>query len=92
MTRRDMLWRATGAILFVSGCAASAIDADGSRLTLLYFGSTILGIVLILNGKRVAISWQAERRGHCDTAAVIHAQRIRRRKHELESTGRGSST
>lgn len=91
MTRRDRLWRAAGVILFVGGCAASAVDTDGSPLTLLYFGSAILGIVLILNGKRVAIFWQAERRGHCDTAAAIRAERLRRKRSYADGRQHGSS-
>lgn len=89
MTRRDIFWRAAGAALTVGGCVASAVGTEGSPLTLLYFGAAILGIVLMLNGKRVAITWRAERRGHCNTAAAIHAQRVRRRQRAVEGGGGG---
>lgn len=79
MTGRDLVWRTAGACLFVGGCAASTIARDGSPLVVLYFLVAILGIVLVLNGKRVAVVIQAERRGHCNTAAAIHAARVRRR-------------
>lgn len=92
MTRRDRLWRVAGVVLIGSGCAAAAIDTGGSPLTLLFFLMAILGIVLASNGKRVAILWQAERRGHCDTVSVIHAQRVRRRDRKGEADRPGSST
>lgn len=92
MTRRDRLWRAAGAVLAIGGCAAAALDADGSPMTLPFFLSAIVGIVLMLNGKRVAVLWQAERRGHCDTAAAIHAQRVRRRESQGATIRDRSST
>jgi hypothetical protein len=79
MTARDLAWRGSGLALSVGGCAVSLLDRGGSPLTVLYFLVTIAGIVLMLNGKRVAVAVKAERRGHCDTAAAIHAGRIRRR-------------
>ena len=79
MTGRDLAWRAGGLALAVGGCAASLLDRSGSPFTIIYFLLTIAGLVLLLNGKRVAIALQAERRGHCDTAAAVHAGRVRRR-------------
>lgn len=73
-----MGWRIAGLAISAGGCAASLIARDGSPWTLLYFLAAIAGLVLMLNGKRVSIAWKAERRGHCDTATAIHAQRIRR--------------
>lgn len=92
MTRRDRLWRAAGAVLATGGCAGAALDSDGSPMTLLFFVSAIVGIVLMLNGKRVAVLWQAERRGHCDTVAAIHAQRVRRREGQGATIRDRSST
>lgn len=91
MTGRDTRWRITGAVLGVGACTAAAWDTDGSPLTLLHFLLAILGIVLIVNGKRVAIILQAQRRGHGQTAAAIHAQRIRRRRSERTEGGPSSS-
>lgn len=79
MTGRDLVWRTAGACLFVCACAASKIARDGSPWVVLDFLVAILGIVLVLNGKRVAVAIRAERRGHCNTAAAIHAARARRR-------------
>lgn len=81
MTRRDMAWRAAGLTFSVGGCAASMLHRSGSPLTLLYFLAAIIGIVLVLNGKRVATALKAERRGHWNTAAAIHARRVRRHDH-----------
>lgn len=81
MTRRDLGWRAAGLILTTGACAAGVLDRDGSPLTLLYFLTALLGIVLMLNGKRVAVAWKAERRGHGDMAGAIQARRLRRYRH-----------
>lgn len=78
MTRRDRGWRAAGLLLSVGGCVAGLVDHDGSPLTLVYLLVALFGIVLMLNGKRVAIAWKAERRGHGDMAAAIQARRLRR--------------
>lgn len=78
MTRRDVRWRSAGVMLGVGSCIAGLLDRDGSPRTLFYFLAAIFGVVLMLNGKRVAVAWQAERRGHGDMAGAIHAQRLRR--------------
>lgn len=85
MTRRDLAWRATGLTLSLGGCAADMVHRSGSPLTLLYFLAAIIGIVLVLNGKRVATAWKAERRGHWNTAATIHERRVRRHDHTPHS-------
>lgn len=82
MTRRDRRWRAAGLLLTVGGCAAGLLDREGSPLTLVYFLLAIGGIVLMLNGKRVPVAWQAERRGHGDMAGAIGARRLRRYRHD----------
>lgn len=79
MTRRDLGWRAAGAVLSIGGCTASLLDRAGP-LTLLYFLMALFGLVLMVNGKRVAVAWKAERSGHCDTASVIRAERVRRHR------------
>ncbi|WP_375398640.1 hypothetical protein [uncultured Sphingomonas sp.] len=77
MTGRDLRWRVGGAVLFVAGCAAPVIGIAGPLVTLPCFAAALVGIVLMLNGKRVPVLLKAERRGHCDTAAVIHSRRTR---------------
>lgn len=79
MTRTDLAWRAAGAALTVGGCLAGCLHRPGTPVTLLYFMAAILGIVLMLNGKRVAVVLKAERRNHQHTAGIIHARRVRRR-------------
>ena len=81
MTRRDMLWRAAGAILTAAGCAATMFDRTASPPTIAYFLTAIGGIVLLVNGKRVATVWRAERGRHRNTAAAIHARRMRDAAH-----------
>ncbi len=77
MSRRDRAWRATGAALILGACSA-AFAMEGSALVLLALPVTLLGLTLVVNGKRVGIAVRAERRGHWHTAEVIHAQRLRR--------------
>jgi len=86
VTRRDLVWRSAGAVLFIGGCAASALHPEGSSWTLLYFLGAIHGIVLMLNGKRVATAWRAERRGHCHTADAIHAARVRHQRRKANAS------
>lgn len=81
MTKRDLGWRGAGLMLTACACALGVLDRDGSPLTLLYFLAAIFGIVLMLNGKRVAVAWKAERRGHGDMAGAIQARRLRRYRH-----------
>lgn len=80
MTRRDIGWRLAGAALTVGGCTASLLAREGSPLTIVLFLLAIAGLVLMLNGKRVAVALMAERRGHPNTASVIHAWRIARER------------
>lgn len=83
MTRRDACWRGAGAVLSGGACAATLV-LDGAVLALVLFPVTLLGIVLMVNGKKVATALRAERRGHCHTAAVIHAERVRRHRRRAD--------
>lgn len=87
MTVRDLTWRSAGALLFAGGSTTSLWARDGSPWVLLHFVAAIIGIVLMLNGKRVGVVIRAERRGHCDTAAAVHAARIRRRGQNTDGFG-----
>lgn len=80
MTGRDLRWRATGVVLAGGSFCVSLLARGNSPVMIVSFLVAIIGIVLMANGKRVAIVWQAERRGHCDTAAAVHAERLRRRR------------
>ena len=86
MTLRDMMWRAGGLALFGTACAIGFDNrfSDGSVATtssavpgLLSFGLAIMGIVLLVHGKRVALAWRIERSRHRNLAATIHARRQR---------------
>ncbi|MBB3912612.1 hypothetical protein [Sphingomonas desiccabilis] len=80
MTGRDLRWRAAGLLVSAAACAGTFFHRDGSPLTIVSFLLAIVGIVLMLHGKRVAVALRAERRGHCQTAAAIHTQRMRRQE------------
>lgn len=82
MTRRDVSWRAAGVAVFVSACSIAA-TLDGSPLIVLLLPMMLVGLTLMINGKRVAIAFRAERRGHWHTAQVIHAERVRRHRRRL---------
>jgi hypothetical protein len=79
MTKRDMLWRGAGAVMSL-GAGATALATDSAPLVVLLFLMILLGLTLMINGKRVAIALQAERRGHHHTAETIHARRVRRHR------------
>lgn len=87
MTLRDVTWRAGGMTLFGIACVIGLDDrlGDGGAsgtgtivAGLFSFGLAILGIVLLVQGKRVALAWRVERSPHRNLAAIIHAQRQRR--------------
>ena len=79
MTRLDLRWRGMGALLFAGSCAAPAFDLAPGWIVF-PFAAAFVGLVLMLHGKRVAVTIRAERRGHRDTAAAIHAMRNRSRR------------
>jgi hypothetical protein len=85
MKKRDLTWRVAGAVLSLGACAA-ALTMDGSPLILLLFPLVLFGLTLMINGKRVAVAWRAERRGHFNTATVIHAERIRRHRRRADES------
>lgn len=85
MTKRDLLWRGAGAVLSIVA-GGLAMGLDHSPVVLLLFPLVLIGLALMINGKRVAVAFQAERRGHCHTAEVIHAERLRRHSRRDGST------
>ena len=80
MTRRDLAWRCGGVVLFGLACANACIDhqsnagVDGP----VRFGIALFAIVLMLQGKRVALLFRIERSRHRTLASTIHARRIRK--------------
>jgi hypothetical protein len=78
MTRRDLQWKAGGFALTALSCALGTA-VDGSPLTIVFFPLALLGLPLMIYGKRVGQMLRAERRGHSHTVDVIHSARVRRR-------------
>jgi len=83
MTRRDMIWRGAGAAMIAAGYSlATATSSDGtglsSLLTLIGFAAAFLGLVLLVQGKRVPLAFRIERSSHRDLPALIRLQRRRR--------------
>lgn len=84
MTRRDLLWRCLGGVLLVGGPAfelLTAGDAGGARgmLTLLFFAATVLGMVLLVQGKKVALAVRIDSSAHRMLPDLIRARRRERR-------------
>ncbi len=82
MTRRDILWRAIGVMLAVGACGVAAA-MNGSAIAMLVFPIALLGLTLMINGKRVVVVLRAERHGHGNTAEAIHAVRLRRSRRHI---------
>lgn len=77
MTRRDILWRGIGVVLAVGACGV-ATAMNKSALAILVFPIALVGLTLMINGKRVVVLLRAERHGHAHTAEAIHVMRLRR--------------
>lgn len=79
MTRRDLVWKGAGFALTAASCAL-CIASDGSPLMIFLVPLALLGLPLMIHGKRVGQMLRAERRGHCHTVEVVHAARVRHRR------------
>lgn len=77
MRHRDFLWRGIGLGAFVTAGVVGIADrlAGGSLIALPAFGVALIGLVLIVQGKRVAVALRIERSRHRGLAAMIHARR-----------------
>ena len=83
MTRRDRLWRCMGSVLLVGGIAAELVvpgDAAGFRgiLTLAFLGIALTGLLLLIQGKRVALAFQIEGSRHRNLPDLIRSHRRRK--------------
>ncbi|MCP8890403.1 hypothetical protein [Sphingomonas faeni] len=87
MTRRDLRWKAGGFALTAVSCAI-CVGREGSPLTIVLFLLALLGLPLMIYGKRVGQMFRAERRGHSHTVDVVHAARVRRRGQGTDGFGR----
>lgn len=79
MTRRDLQWKAGGFALLASSCAM-CLALDRSPAIVIFFPLALLGLPLMIHGKRVGQLLRAERRRHPHTAVIVHAARVRRRE------------
>lgn len=86
MTRRDLQWKIGGFALTALSCAL-CVAADGSPVIIVLFPLALLGLPLMLHGKRVGQVFRAERRGHGHTVDVVHAARVRRRGQNTDGFG-----
>lgn len=81
MTRRDLAWRGAGLAIFAGACAVSVANEAGSKggsLGLIWFALAFVGVVLIIQGKRVPAALRIERSRHRELPLAIHARRRRR--------------
>ena len=78
MTRRELRWKLVGVAL-TAGCCALLLALDHSPLMIALFPLAFAGLPLMIHGKRVGQAIRAERRGHYNTAEVLHAARLKRR-------------
>lgn len=84
MTRRDLFWRGVGAALFVGApCLVplAATDGEGAHtaLTMFCMAMMIFGLVLLVQGKKVALAWRVESSPHRMLPAMIRSRRRERR-------------
>lgn len=82
MTRRDRLWRSMGIVMLVGGTAAELLvpgDAGSFRgiLTLAFLGMALTGLLLLIQGKRVALALQIEGSKHRKLPDLIRSHRKR---------------
>ena len=78
MRHRDLVWRRVGVVAFVVALAIGFADRVDDGLKLLGFGVALIGLVLIVQGKRVAAALRVERGRHRLLAQAIDARRRRR--------------
>ena len=86
MTRRDLQWKAGGFALTAVSCAL-CMAVDGSPFIVLFLPLALLGLPLMIHGKRVGQLFRAERRGHSQTVDVVHAALVRRRGRGADGSG-----
>lgn len=84
MTRRDIFWRALGATFLVGGTCGELLapgDDGGMRglLTLLFLAVTLFGLVLLVQGKKVALVLRIENSRHRMLPELIRSRRRERR-------------
>nr|WP_246617250.1 hypothetical protein [Sphingomonas yunnanensis] len=66
-------------MVLTTGACTACLLLDRSPLMMPLFVVALLGLPLMIHGKRVAQVLRAERRGHALTAGALHAARLRAR-------------
>ena len=83
MTHRDLLWRATGAILVGMGYgltrAATGAGGGADLVGILGLFTAAAGLLLILAGKKAVLALRVERSRHRELPGAIRASRRARR-------------
>ncbi len=64
-------------MLLTGGASALCVKLDGSALAVMLLPPALLGLPLMVHGRRVGQAIRAQWRGHADTAMAIHAARLR---------------
>ncbi len=77
MTRRDRIWRTMGGACFVAGCALGIVPGLSERgsIGVLGFALAMIGLVLLVHGKRVPATWKIVRSRHYALPEAIAARR-----------------
>lgn len=77
MTRRDKLWRGIGAMSFVLACAIGIVPEwrEAEPAGLFGFALGMIGLVLMVQGKRVPAAWKIVRSRHYALPDIIVARR-----------------
>ncbi|WP_010184881.1 hypothetical protein [Sphingomonas sp. PAMC 26605] len=80
MTHRDLAWRSLGVALVVVAVAARIADGAGTHagLSVIAFIMALIGLALIVQGRRVSAALRVERSRHRMLAQAIHDRRRRR--------------
>lgn len=81
MTQRDLLWRATGAVLVCAGYALThaATGADADLVGIVGLLVAAAGLLLLLAGKKAVLALRIERSRHRELPGAIRASRRARR-------------
>jgi hypothetical protein len=80
MTHRDLAWRSLGVALVVVAVTARIADGAGTHagLSVAAFILTLIGLTLIVQGKRVSAALRVERSRHRMLAQAMRDRRRRR--------------
>ncbi|MDY7524312.1 hypothetical protein [Sphingomonas sp. 10B4] len=80
MTHRDLFWRGLGAALVVVAATVRLADGAGTHtgMMLVAFLLTLIGLVLMIQGKRVPAALRVERSRHRLLAQAIRDRRRKR--------------